>query len=155
MSTQAAQAGKVLTAIPYLRVRDGAKAIDFYKQIFDAEEIFRLGEPGGKVGHAELKIGASPLMLSGEYPEHGIHSPLAFNGTGSMVHLQVDNVDAIYQRALAAGATSTMEPADQFYGMRMAKFRDPFGHEWGLGQAIEQVSNDEIQQRFKQMMSGT
>lgn len=153
MSEQPTSANRILAVLPYLRTRDANAAIEFYKQVFGAEELFRLSEPSGRIGHAELKFGSTVVMISDEYPEYGIQSPLAFNGTGSMVQLQVDNVDEIFQRAVAAGARVTMEPKDQFYGQRSAKFTDPFGHEWGLGQEIEKVSNAEIQRRFTALYS--
>lgn len=154
MSDQPTGASRVLGVLPYLRARNAAAAIEFYKQVFGAEEVFRLADPTGRIGHAELQFGSTIVMLSDEYPEHGINSPLAYNGTGSMLQVQVEHVDQIFERAIAAGASVIMAPADQFYGQRSAKIRDPFGHEWGLGQAIEKVSNEEIQQRFTAMMSG-
>lgn len=154
MTDSSSASGHILKAAPYLRVRGGIAAIEFYKQVFGAVETYRLDEPSGRVGHAELAFGPNSIMVSDEYPEHGILGPQAYNGTGSLVHLQVDNVDEVFQRAVAAGATVTMPPQDQFYGMRHAKVRDPFGHEWGLGQTIEQVSNDEIQRRFTEMCQG-
>ena len=93
-------------------------------------------------------------MLSDEYPEHGIYSPLQFGGTGSCLHLHVDNVDALVERAVAAGATVLMPATYQFYGERSAKLLDPYGHQWLLGQRIEEMSEDEIQQRFGDMMKG-
>lgn len=138
--------------VPYLRVRGAAAAIDFYQRAFEAQEIFRLTEPGGRIGHAELRVGPAVIMLSDEYPEMGIQSPLAFGGTGLSLHLHVDNVDALTERAVAAGATLLMKPQDQFYGERSAKVLDPFGHEWYLGQHIEDVSPEEMQRRFNAMM---
>ncbi|TWT77746.1 Glyoxalase-like domain protein [Posidoniimonas polymericola] len=93
-------------------------------------------------------------MLSDEYPEYGVHGPQAFGGTGSSVHLHVDDVDALSAQAVAAGATLLMEPADQFYGERSAKLLDPFGHEWLLGSPIEDVSPEEMQRRFDEMCGG-
>lgn len=153
MSESASATNRILAVLPYLRARDASAAIEFYKRVFGAEELFRLTEPSGRIGHAELTFGSAIVMISDEYPEHGIQSPLAFNGTGSMIQVQVDNVDEIFQRAVAAGAKVTMEPKDQFYGQRSAKFTDPFGHEWGIGQTIENVSNEEIQRRFTNMCS--
>ena len=153
MPDTAPAAGQILMVIPYLRVRDANSAIAFYQRAFGATEVFRLSEPNGRIGHAELMFGSTVVMISDEYPEHGIQSPLAFNGTGAMLQLQVKNVDEVFQRAVAAGATVTMAPQDQFYGQRSAKLRDPFGHEWGLGQEIEKVSNEEIQRRSTAMYS--
>ncbi|NND97828.1 MAG: VOC family protein [Pirellulaceae bacterium] len=142
---------KILDAFPYLRVRDASKAIEFYKSVFGATESFRLSEPGGRIGHAELKFGNCTVMVSDEYPEYGIQGPEAFGGTGSSVHLHVENVDAMTNAAVQAGATLVMEPKDQFYGERAAKVRDPFGHEWLLGSSIEDVAPEEMQRRFTAM----
>jgi PhnB protein len=145
---------KINEVIPYLRVRGGQAAIDFYKHAFGAEETFRLQEPSGRIGHAQLKIGPAMIMLSDEHPEHGIYSPLQFGGTGSSLHLHLDNVDALVERAVAAGATVLMPPTDQFYGERTAKLLDPFGHEWLLGQHIENVTEEEMRRRFTELMAG-
>jgi PhnB protein len=139
---------------PYLRVRDANAAIEFYKKAFGAEEIFRLSEPSGRIGHAELRFGSFTVMLSDEYPEYGIQGPEAFGGTGSSVHLHVDDVDAMTTRAVDAGAKIIMEPQDQFYGERSSKVHDPFGHEWLLGSQIEDVSHAEMQRRFTAMFAG-
>jgi PhnB protein len=144
-------ANAVKEMFPYLRCRGAAAAIDFYTRAFGAQERFRLTEPGGRVGHAELLLGDFVLMLSDEYPEHGIVSPLVIGGTGSAIHLHVDDADAFAARAVAAGATMVREPANQFYGERSAKIRDPWGHEWMLGHQIEQVSHAEMQRRFDLM----
>lgn len=136
---------------PYLRVRGASDAIAFYAAAFGAVEEFRLAEPSGRIGHAQLKFGTFTIMLSDEYPEYGIQGPAAFGGTGSSVHLHVDDVDAVTQQAVAAGAKLLMEPADQFYGERSSKVLDPFGHEWLLGSSIEDVSPEEMQRRFTQM----
>lgn len=133
---------------PTLRVRNAAAAIEFYGQVFGAEELFRLTEPTGRIGHCELKLGNLTLMLSDEYPEMGLMSPLAYGGNGSSLHLHVDNVDTLAERAVAAGATLTMEPADQFYGERSCRVRDPFGHDWLFGHPIEAVSPEEMQRRY-------
>ena len=136
---------------PYLRVRNAAAAIEFYQQAFGAVEMFRLAEPGGRIGHAELKFGTHTIMLSDEYPEYGIQGPEAFEGTGSSVHLHVEDVDAMTNQAVVAGAKLVMEPKDQFYGERSSKVLDPFGHEWLLGSHIEDVSHEEMQRRFNAM----
>ena len=124
---------------PYLHVRGGAAAIDFYKRVFGAEEITRFAEPNGKIGHAELKLGPVTMMLADEYPDLGIRSPLAYGGTGTTIHLHVDNVDELGRRAVEAGATMVMEPADQSHGERQCRIRDPFGHEWLLGHEIKRA----------------
>jgi PhnB protein len=140
---------------PYLRVRNADAAIEFYKQAFGATEVMRLTEPGGRIGHAELKFGNYTVMISDEYPEYGIQGPQAFGGTGSSIHLHVDDVDAMTKHAVEAGAKLLMEPKDQFYGERAAKVLDPFGHEWLLGTHIEDVTYEEMQRRFNAMMSGS
>jgi PhnB protein len=147
-------ASPVREVYPYLRVRGAAAAIDFYTQVFGARELFRLTDTGGRVGHAQLELGPATLMLSDEHPEHGILSPLAFGGTGMMLHLHVDNVDALAERAVAAGATLLMEPTDQPHGERQCRLRDPFGHEWLLGHEIEKLSPEEIQQRYAAATAG-
>ena len=133
---------------PYLHVRGGAAAIDFYKLVFGAEELLRLAEPDGRIAHAEIKLGPVTLFLADEYPDYGIRSPLAIGGTGTTIHLHVDNVDALAQRAIQAGATMVMEPVDQGHGERQCRIRDPFGHEW-LGHETERVSPEEIQRRLE------
>ncbi len=142
---------QILEAFPYLRVRDANAAIDFYKKAFGAVEEFPLSEPGGRIGHAQLKFGTFTVMLSDEYPEYDIQGPEAFGGTGSSVHLHVDDVDMMTDQAVEAGATLIMEPKDQFYGERASKVVDPFGHEWLLGSHIEDVSHEEMQRRFSAM----
>ncbi|HWC00640.1 MAG TPA: VOC family protein [Bryobacteraceae bacterium] len=136
---------------PYLRVRGAAKAIEFYTKAFDAQEIFRLAEPGGRIGHAEIKIGGTVIMLADEHPEMGIQGPEALGGTSVSIHLHVDQVDALIERAVAAGATVIRPARDQFYGERSGAIRDPFGHEWLLGQQIEQVSEEEMQRRYNEL----
>lgn len=139
----------------YLRIRGARAAIEFYKQAFGAEEVFCLAEPNGRVAHAELMFGPTKIMLSDEYPERGILSPQAYGGTGASVHLHVSDVDAVTKQAAEVGATVLMEPTDQFYGERVAKLVDPYGHDWMLGQQIEQVSHEEIQRRFSEMCGGS
>jgi PhnB protein len=138
---------------PYLIVRDCGSAIEFYKRVFGAQEVMRLAEPGGRIGHAELKFGNAMIMLAEEHPEYGINSPLAYGGTGSMIHLHVENVDAITARAAEAGAKVLMEPKDQFYGERSSKIVDPYGHQWMFGQHIEPISPEEMQRRYTMMFN--
>lgn len=151
MSDNAQSTGGIAEVFPYLRTRDANAAIEFYKKAFGAVEDFRLTEPGGRVGHAELKFGDATVMVSDEYPEYGIHGPQESVPTGSAVHLHVDDVDAVTQQAVDAGARLTMAPADQFYGERSSKVLDPFGHEWLLGSHIEDVTPEEMQRRFNAM----
>ena len=144
-----ADAAHIKEVFPYLRCKGAARAIDFYKHVFGAEEIFRLNErPTGRVGHAELRLGTLVLMLSDEYPEMNILSPATIGGSGACLHLHVDNVDALAQRAVDAGAIMVSPPTDHFYGERSCKVRDPWGHEWMFGQEIEKVSHAEMQRRY-------
>jgi len=133
---------------PYLRVHSTSEAIDFYARAFGAKELFRLTEPSGRVGHAEIKIGPTTVMLSDEYPEHGICGPRALGGTTFCLHLHVEDVDALFAQAVAAGATVVRPLKDEFYGERGGTVRDPFGHEWLLGAHIEDVSTQEMQRRY-------
>jgi uncharacterized glyoxalase superfamily protein PhnB len=142
---------RIEAVYPYLRTRSASAAIEFYKKAFGAVEDFRLTEPGGRIGHAELKFGPATVMVSDEYPEFGIHGPSEAAPTGSSIHLHVDDVDAMTDQAVAAGAKLVMPPKDQFYGERSAKILDPFGHEWLLGSQIEDVPRDEMQRRFTEM----
>ena len=138
----------------YLIIRHAARAIEFYKQAFGATEKFRLTEPSGRIGHAELDFGGTTLMLSDEFPEFGIKGPRSIGGTSLTLHLHVDDADALIARAVAAGATVVRPAQDQFYGERSGTVRDPFGHEWNVGHQIETVSTDEMQRRYTQMMKG-
>ncbi len=133
---------------PYLAVRNAAQAIDFYRRAFGAQERCRLPMPGGKVGHAELQIGDSILMLGEEMPEHGNLSPQALNGTPVGLALYVENVDQVFQRAVRAGATPQEPVADKFWGDRAGTLVDPFGHKWTVLTHIEDVSPDEMKQRM-------
>jgi PhnB protein len=138
----------VREVFPYLCVRDAAAAIEFYTIVFGAEELLRLTDAGGRIAHAELRLGPVVVMLVDEHPEYGIQSPLAFGGTGLTLHLHVDNVDTLTARARSAGATVLREPEDYGHGERQSRVRDPFGHEWLLGHELEALSSEEIKQRF-------
>lgn len=142
-------------AFAYLRLRGAARAIAFYEEAFGAREKFRLTEPGGRVGHAELVFGPTTVMVSDEYPEYGIRGPESIGGTSFSIHLHVDDADAAVARAVAAGATLVRPPQDAFYGERSGTVRDPFGHEWLLGHQIEEVSPEEMQRRYDALMKGT
>jgi PhnB protein len=135
---------------PYLVVSKAAELINFYKNVFGAVETMRLKQPDGRIGHAQLTINGASIMLADEFPEMGFLSPKSFSGARSPVsiHLYVENVDDVYKRAVAAGATSLREPADQFYGDRNAQVRDPSGHCWDISTHIEDVSPDEMQKRL-------
>ena len=133
---------------PYLCVHDAQAAVDFYTGVFGMKEKFRLAEPGGRIGHVELEFGNAILMISEEYPEYGIRGPKSIGGTPVTVHLNVDDADAVVNRALAAGATLHMPLADQFYGERSGSFFDPFGHRWNVGHHIEDMTPEEMQKRY-------
>jgi uncharacterized glyoxalase superfamily protein PhnB len=133
---------------PYLCARDAAAALEFYTNVFGAEELLRLTDAGGRIAHAELKLGPMVVMLVDEHPEYGIRSPLAFGGTGLTLHLHVDDVDNLTARARRAGATVLREPEDHSHGERQSRVRDPFGHEWLLGHELEALSSEQIKQRF-------
>lgn len=113
----------------------------------------RLEEPGGRIGHAELKFGAAMVMLAEEFPERNILSPLSYGGSGSLLHLHVANVDEMTQAAAIAGAKILAEPTTHFYGERSAKIQDPFGHIWMLGQHVEDVSPEEMQRRYTALLT--
>ena len=144
---------KIHELFAYLHVQDAAKAIEFYTSVFGATEKFRLTEPGGRIGHAELDFAGTTLMLADEFPEHGIKGPKAYGGTSVTIHLHVDDADALVKRAAEAGAKVEIEPADQFYGERSGSVIDPFGHRWNIGQSIEEVSPEEMQRRYDEMMT--
>lgn len=137
---------------PYLRVRGAAQAIAFYAQAFGAVEQFRLTEPSGRIGHAEMKIGPATVMLSDEYPEHGMLAPAADGHTSVLLHIHCDDVDQLFERAVKAGASVVRPLANHFYGERSGTIRDPFGHEWLLGAQFEAVTPDEMQRRYTAML---
>ncbi|HKT73614.1 MAG TPA: VOC family protein [Steroidobacteraceae bacterium] len=136
---------------PYLRVHDTAQAIAFYARAFGAEESFRLTEPSGRIGHAEIKMGPATVMLSDEYPEHDIKGPRSLGGTTFSIHLHVENVDAAFARAVEAGAAVVRPLQNQFHGERSGTVRDPFGHEWLLGGQIETLTPQEMQRRYTEL----
>lgn len=131
-----APAGPIREFFPYLCVRGAAEAIAFYSRVFGAREGMRLTGPDGRVAHAQLELGPVTLMLADEHPEGGFLSPLSLGGTGTRLHLHVDDVDVLARRAVEAGAALLREPADQEHGERQCLLRDPFGHEWLLGHEI-------------------
>ena len=144
------------TVVPYLRVKGAAKAIEFYAKALGATERMRMPTPDGRVMHAELEVAGGVFFLSDEFPEMG-GATGAPNGAAS-VHLNVPDCDALWQQAMAAGATAIMPPADMFWGDRFGKFKDPFGHEWSVATTKEQLSPDEMKRRAeefaKQMRKG-
>lgn len=136
---------------PYLCVRGGAKAIEFYKQAFGATEVLRLDGPGDRVGHAEIRIGDSVIMLADEFPDMGFHGPEKFGGSPVSIHLYVEDSDAVYNRAVAAGAKVERPMTDQFYGDRSGSLIDPFGHRWHISTHKEDLPFEEIQRRAKEL----
>ena len=137
------------TVTPHLTVKNAGEAIEFYKKAFGAEEIARMPGPGGSVMHAEMRIGDSPIMLNDEFPEHGARGPKTIGGTPVSIHLYVNDVDALFDRAVKAGAKVTMPIADMFWGDRFGKLEDPFGHQWSMATHKEDVTAEECAQRAK------
>jgi PhnB protein len=136
------------TVTPYLTVKGAARAIDFYKRAFGAQEVERLTGPDGQsVVHAEIKIGDSVVMLSDELPQMGCRSPQTLGGTTASIFLYVPDVDTAFKRAVDAGAKAAMAPADMFWGDRFGKLVDPFGHEWGMATHKEDLTPEEIRKR--------
>ncbi len=135
------------TVTPYLIVRNAARAIEFYKKAFGATELMRMAEPSGRIGHAEIRIGDSPIMLADEVPEMGFRSPESFGGSPVSILLYVEEVDAVFNQAVAAGAKVQRPVADQFYGDRTGGVTDPFGHIWYIATHKEDVSPEEMRKR--------
>ncbi len=133
---------------PYLYVRGASSAMDFYARAFGARELFHMKGPDGKIVHAELQVGDSILMLADESPEQGARAPEAYGGTPASVFLYLPDVDIVFERATAAGATVEQPPTDMFWGDRYGKLKDPFGHEWGIATHVEDVSPEETQKRM-------
>lgn len=144
---------KIHEVFAYLIVDDAAKALDFYKKVFGAEEKLRLTEPSGRIGHAQIVLGGQTLMIADEFPEYGIRGPKSLGGTSVTIHLHVDDADALIARMVEHGAKVTIEPQDQFYGERSGRVRDPFGHEWNIGHQLEDLSPEEMQRRYTAMLS--
>ncbi len=132
---------------PYLIVDGAGRALEFYKKAFGATELGRFEMPGGRIGHAEIKIGDSVIMLADESPEMGARGPRAHNGSPVSLHLYVENVDTVAARAAAAGAKTLRPVQDQFYGDRSGMFEDPFGHVWHISTHVEDVSMEELHRR--------
>jgi PhnB protein len=133
---------------PYLIVRGAAAAIDFYHRAFGATELFRLEDPSGKIGHAELEVGGARFMLADEFPDFGALSPGTIGGTPVAIHLYLNDVDETVARACAAGATVLQPLRDEFFGDRVAMLSDPFGHKWHLATRKEDVAPAEMQHRM-------
>jgi PhnB protein len=141
------------TATPYLTLNDCARAIDFYKKAFGAQEVTRMDGPPGKIGHAEIKIGDSFIMLADEMPGAGNRAPKSLGGTTVGVFLYVNDVDSSYKQAVDAGAQADMPPADMFWGDRFGKLTDPFGHSWSMATHKEDVAPAEMRKRAQQEMA--
>jgi PhnB protein len=139
------------TVTPYLTVRGAAAAIGFYEEAFGAREIFRWADPDGRIRHAEVVIGDSPIMLTDEAPEFGMRGPQSLGGSPVHIFLYVDDADAVFDRAISAGATELMPVEDSSDGDRRGGVTDPFGHVWYLGTHIEDISREELQKRYDNM----
>lgn len=142
------------SATPYLIITNAAQAIEFYKKAFGATELTRLATPDGKLMHAEIKIGDSPIMICDECPDWNALSPLTIGGTTVSIVLYVDDVDTVVKQALAAGATEQMPVEDQFWGDRMGTVVDPYGHKWSIATHTEDVSPEELDKRAKALFGG-
>ena len=136
---------------PYLVIKGAADAIEYYKHVFGATEVMRMAQADGRIGHAELKIGNSHIMLADEFPEMDHRGPLSLGSSPVSILLYVEDVDAIVNRAVAAGAKILKPVQDQFFGDRSGFIQDPFGHLWGVATHIEDVSPQEIEERMKKM----
>jgi PhnB protein len=141
------------TVTPYLAVDDAAEAIAYYTKAFGAKERSRMEAPDGSIGHAELEIGDSLVMLSDPFPQATTRTPKELGGTTATVFLYVEDVDAVVKRAVDAGATVTMEVADQFWGDRFGAITDPFGHSWSIATHVEDVPPDEMARRAEEAMA--
>jgi uncharacterized glyoxalase superfamily protein PhnB len=136
------------TITPHLVVRGVAAAVEFYRKAFGADELLRHFAPDGKtIMHSELLIGDSRFFLNDEFPQHGVLSPLGLKGTAVTLHLYVEDVDAVFKRAVAAGATVVMPVGDYFWGDRYGMLKDPFGHSWSVASRIEDLSPEELKHR--------
>lgn len=130
--------------VPYLAVRGGTAALDWYRDVFDAVEVMRFTGDDGRVGHAELQVGDVRWYLADEYPDIGVVGPATLGNTSVSLHLSVDDVDALHARAVAAGAEDERPPSDESHGSRQSSFRDPFGHRWMLSMQLREMSIDEL-----------
>jgi PhnB protein len=141
------------TITPYLAVDDAAEAIEYYKKAFGAKERGRMDAPGGKIGHAELEVGDSLVMLSDALPQFSTRPPTELGGTSVSVFMYVEDVDTVVKQAVDAGGTVTMEVADQFWGDRFGTVQDPFGHLWSIATRVEDVPPEEMAERAKAAMA--
>lgn len=133
---------------PYLPVKGAADAIEYYKKVFGAEETMRLAEPGGRIGHAEMMIGGSPIMISDEYPDLDALGPQSRGGSTVGIHLYVEDVDEVFSHAVGEGATALRPVKDEFYGDRSGKLANPFGHIWYVSTRKEDLSASEVTKRY-------
>jgi PhnB protein len=143
------------TATPYLIVAGAAEAIDFYKRAFGATELLRMADPHGRVGHAEIKIGDSVIMLADEHPAMGYRGPRSLGGSSVSILLYLENVDGVFERAIRAGAKAQRAVTDQFYGDRSGTLEDPFGHVWTIATHVEDVPAEELQRRAEAAMKSS
>jgi len=141
------------TATPYLIIKNAAGAIEFYKKAFGAKELMRMADPDGKVMHAEIKIGDSPIMISDEMPERGVRGPQSLGGTSGSIFLYVEDVDALARQAIGAGAKELMPVQDQFWGDRYGKLVDPFGHVWDVATHKEDLTPEEMRKRAAELFA--
>ena len=139
---------------PYLICDDASAAIDFYTQVFGATERVRMPGPDGKIGHAELQVGDSLLMLADEFPDMGQRSPKTIGGTPVTLSVYVEDVDSVFDRAVQAGASTLRPVENQFYGDRSGQFEDPSGHHWNIASHVEDVPPEEMERRAAQAMGG-
>src|ERR1700682_2402282 len=140
------------TATPYLIIKGAADAIEFYKRAFGATELLRMADPQGRVGHAEIKIGDSVIMLADEHPAMGYRGPRSLGGSSVSILLYLEDVDGVFERAVKAGATAQRPVADQFYGDRSGTLEDPFGHVWTVATHVEDVPPEEMERRAEAAM---
>lgn len=139
---------------PYLIIGGATEAIEFYKKAFGATELFRFPAPGGKIGHAEMKIGDSPIMLADEHPDMGFKGPKSVGGSPVSLMIYVEDVDTVFNRAVEGGATIKEAVQDKFYGDRVGTLVDPFGHVWHVATHKEDVSIEEMERRAKAAHGG-
>jgi PhnB protein len=134
---------------PYLIINGAAEGIEYYKKAFGATELFRMPAPEGRIGHAEIKIGDSPIMLADEFPEMGYKSPQSLGGSPVSIMIYVEDVDTVFNQAIAAGGKEQRPVKDQFYGDRMGTLEDPYGHVWHVATHKEDVTPEEMEKRMK------
>lgn len=138
--------------VPYLHIDGASAALEFYTQVFGAAERMRMpGDTPGSIGHAEIQFGDSVIMLADEHPDMGVLGPTSVGGSSVTIQLYVEDVDAVFARAIEAGATVVRAPEDQFYGDRSGQLEDPFGHRWNLATHVEDVPPDEMQRRMAEL----